>query len=164
VLEALEDRTLLSFAAPAAFDLGAAPKAVAVGHFEGASAPLDLVTANSNGTVSVLLGRADGTVQNPIGLTVGGSPDAVAAGDFLGNGLDDIVVANANGTVSVLMSNGNNNFKAPVTLPVGAAPSGVAVGDFNGDGKLDIVTANSNGTVTFQRPTRVSGAGVRSAY
>jgi hypothetical protein len=148
VLEGLENRLLLSFAAPVALDLGAAPSAVAVGHFDGAGAPLDVVTANANGTVSVLLGRGDGSVQNPIGITVGGSPDAVAVGDFLGNGLDDIAVANANGTVTVLLSNGNNTFKAPETRSVGATPVGVAVGDFNGDGKLDIVTANDNGTVT----------------
>jgi hypothetical protein len=119
-----------------------------VGHFEGARAPLDVVTANANGTVSVLLGKGDGTVQNPISITIGGTPNAVAVGDFTGNGLQDIVAANANGTVTVLLSNGNNTFQAPETLSVGATPTGVAVGDFNGDGKLDLVTANSNGTVS----------------
>jgi hypothetical protein len=148
VVEVLEERTLLSFAAPVAFDLGAAPNAVAVGHFEGGKAPLDVVTANGNGTLSVLLGKVDGTLQNPILLTVGGSPDAVAVGDFVGNRVQDIVVANGNGTVSVLLSNGNNTFKAPETLSLSAIPTGVAVGDFNGDGKLDIGTANSDGSVS----------------
>jgi hypothetical protein len=143
----LEARTLPSFAAPTAFDLSAAPAGVAVGHFEGAAAPLDVVTANANGTVSVLMGKGDGTVQNPISLTVGGSPDAVAVGDFTGNGLDDIAVANANRTVTVLLSNGNGTFQAPKSFSVGATPVGIAVGDFNGDGKLDLVTANSDGTV-----------------
>jgi hypothetical protein len=160
-IEILEARTLPSFAAPVAFDLGAAPKAVAVGHFEGTSAPLDVVTANANGTVSVLLGTGDGTLQNPISLTVGGTPDAVAVGDFLGNGLDDIVAANANGTVSVLLSNGNATFQAPETFAVGATPAAVALGDFTTHGQLDIVTANANGTLsvlpgngdgTFQGP------------
>jgi hypothetical protein len=147
-VEALEARTVPSFAAPTAFDLSGAPAGVAVGHFEGAAAPLDVVTANANGTVSVLLGKGDGTVQNPISLTVGGTPDAVAVGDFTGTGLDDIAVANANHTVSVLLSNGNGTFQAPKSFSVGADPVGLAVGDFNGDGKLDIVTANSNGTVS----------------
>jgi hypothetical protein len=144
----LEDRTLLSFAAPTEFDLGAAPSAVAVGHFEGAAAPLDTVTANANGTVSVLLGKGDGTVQNPISITVGGSPDAVAVGDFLGNGLQDIAVANTNGTVDVILSNGNGTFQAPKAFAVGATPVGLAVGDFLGHGQLDLVTANSNGSVS----------------
>ena len=77
-LERLEERTLPSFAAPQAFDLGAAPKAVAVGHFEGPSAPLDVVTANANGTVSVLLGDGQGGLQSPITLTVGDVVPAVA--------------------------------------------------------------------------------------
>jgi hypothetical protein len=144
----LEDRTLPSFAAPVAFDLGTAPNAVAVGHFEGASAPLDVVTANANGTVSVLLGKGDGTVQNPISITVGGTPNAVAVGDFLGNGLQDIVAANANGTVTVLLSRGNRTFQPPKSFSVGATPLAVAVADFNGDGQLDLVTANSNDTVS----------------
>jgi hypothetical protein len=147
-LEWLENRTLLSFAAPQAFDVGAAPTAVAVGHFEGRGAPLDVVTANANGTVSVLLGDGQGSVQSPITLTVGGAPDAVAVGDFLGNGLDDIAAANADGSVSVLLSNGNGTFQAPERLAVGAAAKGVAVGDFNGDSNLDVVTANANGTVS----------------
>jgi hypothetical protein len=158
-----------SFAAPTAFDLAAAPNAIAVGHFEGTSAPLDVVTANADGTLSVLLGKGDGTLQNPIDITIGGTPDAVAVGDFLGNGLEDIVAANANGTVTVLLSNGNGTFQAPKTLPVGAIPAGVAVGDFNGDGKLDIVTADRDGSVrvfagngmgSFQSPiiTQLSGS------
>src|SRR4029077_9229293 len=134
-LEALEDRSLLSFAAPVAFDLPCAPNAVAAGHFEGNNAPLDIVTANANGTVSVLLGKGDGTLLNPINISVGGSLTAVAVGDFLHNGLQDIVTANANGTVDVLLSNGNGTFQAPKVIALGATPEGVAVGDFNGDGR-----------------------------
>jgi hypothetical protein len=147
-LEALEDLSLPSFAAPVAFDLPGAPNAVATGHFEGNNAPLDVVTANANGTVSVLLGKGDGTLLNPINLSLAGSLTSVAAGDFLHNGLQDVVAANANGTVSVLLSNGNGTFAAPVTVALGATPEGVAVGDFLGNGRLDVVTANSNGTVT----------------
>src|SRR5262249_34419936 len=69
-LEGLEDRTLLSSAPPAAFALGAPPAAVAVGHLLGSHAPPDVVTANANGTLSVLLGKADGSVQNPILISV----------------------------------------------------------------------------------------------
>jgi hypothetical protein len=147
-LEALEDRRLLSFAAPVAFDLPGAPTAVATGHFEGNNAPLDLATANANGTLSVLLGKGDGTLLSPINLSVGGSPTAVAVGNFRNNGVQDVVTANGNGTVSVLLSNGNGTFQGPETIAVGATPEGVAVGDFLGNGRLDVVTANSNGTVT----------------
>jgi hypothetical protein len=146
-LDALEDRVLLSFAAPLAVDPGAAPNAVAVGHFQGPGAPPSVVTANANGTLSVFLSKV-GTLQNPITLAIGGSPDAVAVGDFLGNSYDDIVAANANGTVTVALSNGNGTFAVPETFSVGASPLAVAVGDFNGDGKPDIATAYKNGTVS----------------
>jgi hypothetical protein len=148
-LETLEDRTVLSFAAPLAFSLPAAPQAVATGHFEGANAPLDTVSANADGTVSVFLGQSSGTLQNPVNLHVGGDPTAVAVGDLLGNGVQDIVTANSNGTVNVVLSNGNGTFSAPTSFAVGATPVGVAVGDFTGDGKLDVVTANSNGTLSL---------------
>jgi hypothetical protein len=148
VLERLEDRTVPSFAAPSVFNLPAAPQAVATGHFEGSHAPADVVTANANGVVSVLLGKGDGTLQNPINIHVGGSLTSVAVGDFLGNGLQDIVTANSNGSVNVLVSNGNGTFQAPKTIDIGATPAGVAVGDFLGNGRQDIVTANTNRTVS----------------
>jgi hypothetical protein len=144
-LEALENRRLLSFAAPVAFDLPTAPKAVATGHFEGTHAPLDVVTANANGTVSVLLGKGDGTLQSPITISVGGSLTAVAVGDFLHNGLDDIVTANSNGTVDLLLSNGNGTFQAARIVNVGEAGSALAAGDFRGDGKLDLALASASG-------------------
>jgi hypothetical protein len=159
LLEVLEDRTLPSFAAPVALDLGGAPSAAAIGHVEGAARPLDVVTANTNGSVSVLLGKGDGTLQNPITLPVGGSPDAVALADLLGNGLDDIVAANANGTVTVLLSNGNGTFAAPETFAVGATPKGVAIGDFLGSGHLSIVTANTDGSVSVLPGTGSGGFG-----
>jgi hypothetical protein len=168
-LEILEDRTLLSFAAPAVFDLGSAVKAVAVGHLMGASAPLDVVTADVDGTVKVLLGNGDGTFQNPENISLGATPTGLAVGDLLHNGLDDIVVSNTNGTVSVLLSNGNGTFQSPETIAVGGFIKSVAVGDFLGNGLLDILAAKPDGTLsvlltnsdgTFQNPIN-SQAGSR---
>jgi hypothetical protein len=147
-LEALEDRTLLSFAAPQAFSLPSAPQAVATAHFEGANAPLDSVSANADGTLSVFLGQSSGALQNPVTIHVGGDPTALAVGGFAGNGVQDIVTANNNGTVDIVLSNGNGTFGPPQSIALHATPVGVAVGDFNGDGKLDIVTANSNVTLS----------------
>jgi hypothetical protein len=145
---ALEDRTLPSFAAPVALDLGAAPKAVAVGRLEGANAPPDVVTANADGTLSVLLGDGHGGLRNPIRITLASQPNAVAVGDFRGNGLQDIVTANQDWTISVLLSNGNGAFQPAKTFSAGGIPVGVAVGDFLGDGRLDLVTANRDGSVS----------------
>jgi hypothetical protein len=75
---------------------------------------------------------------------VGAFPQAIATGDFNGDGRTDIVTANqSSANVSVLLNNGDNTFQATQDYAVGSGPRSVAVGDFNADGKLDVVTANS---------------------
>ena len=43
------------------------------------------------------MGNGDGTFQPPttIGLPAGSAPEAIVAGDFLGNGLTDLAVADS---------------------------------------------------------------------
>jgi hypothetical protein len=174
-LELLEARTVPSFAAPAVFDLGAAVKGVAVGHFEGASAPLDIVTAEVNGTVTVLRGNGDGTFNSPTTIPLEATPSLLAVGDLLGNGRDDIVTANTNGTLSVIFSNGDGTFQSPDTISVGGAFQALQLGDFLANGRQDILAASPLGTLdvlltnsdgTFQSPivsqagSRVNGAAV----
>jgi hypothetical protein len=74
----------------------------------------------------------------------GTSPQAVAVGDFNGDGnLDFAIVNSTANTVSVLLGNGDGTFKPKVDYATGSTPLGVAVGDFNGDGNLDIAVTNS---------------------
>ena len=70
-------------------------------------------------------------------------PQAVAVGDFNGDGDLDIATAAFNNTVTVLLGLGSGEFTGAATFPVGSFPQSLAVVDFNDDGKLDIVTANS---------------------
>ncbi len=91
----------------------------------------------------------------------GANPQAVAVGDFNGDGKLDVAVANSVGNnISILLGNGDGTFKPQVTYTTDTAPQGIAAGDFNGDGHLDIAVTNSgsnlvsvflgNGDGTFQ--------------
>jgi hypothetical protein len=114
---------------------------------------LDLVTASHNyphstvfNTVSVLLGKGDGTFQAVQSFAVGStSPESVAVGDLNGDGKPDVATASAqSNNVSVLLGNGDGTLGAPQAFGVGALPLSVAIGDFNRDSKPDLAVANSN--------------------
>jgi hypothetical protein len=84
-------------------------------------------------------------------IPLGTSPDAVAVGDFDGDGRQDIAVANygtAYGahpdTVTILKGNGSGLFSKIEEIPVGRSPTAIASGDLNEDGHLDLVVASSN--------------------
>jgi hypothetical protein len=83
-LEALESRTLLSFAAPANYDTGGlGAVTLAVGDFNGDGIP-GLAVANSNAfnrgvpSVSVMLGLGDGTFRPLAAYDVGPHPISLA--------------------------------------------------------------------------------------
>ena len=125
---------------------------------------LDVLVANScnnsgacqesfgpnDGTIGVLLGNGDGTVQPVVPYDSGGEVvSAVAVGDVNSDGkldlitdfscsLDDCSV----GYVSVLPGNGDGTFQTAVLFGAGGTnPQSVAVTDLNGDGKPDVVVS-----------------------
>ncbi len=156
------------------YSAGASPIAVAVGDFNGDGIP-DLAVANSadarTNNLSVLLGNGDGSFQAPRSFPAGAYPDAIAVGDFNGDGVLDVAVTDGGTTpyqVRVLLGAGDGSFQPAQSLAAPNRPQALAVGDFNGDGALDLVTANDtagsvsvflgNGDGSFQ-PDRTFAAG-----
>ena len=141
------------------------PAAIAAGDFNG-DGRLDLAVANYNtSTVSILIGNGDGTFRAPVDYSLGTytAPEAIAIGDFNGDGRLDLAVADTGtGTVSILLGNGDGTFQpavsysteAPITRQIPASitsPDAIVVGDFNGDGKLGLAVADlgSNETISY---------------
>lgn len=133
----------------------------------------------SNGGVSILLGRGDGTFQPAVNYPVAVSVTNATIADFNGDGKMDIAVGSTNpGTVTILMGNGDGTFRtgrAITTLP--GQPLQVLAADFNADGKMDLAVASSmsqtctvsilagNGDGTFAAPqTSPAGTSTFCSY
>lgn len=105
---------------------------------------LDIAVTNpSNNDVVVMLGKGDGTFQNPATYATGETPGGITAGDFNGDGIQDLATTNSN-SLSVLLGNGDGSFQPPTNYATGNHPWGVAAADMNGDGHLDLAVTNFN--------------------
>jgi hypothetical protein len=135
-----------TLAAPTLFAASTNAKGIpssVVGDFNNDGIP-DIATTNVfDTTVSVMLGKPNGTYRAAQTFGTGSAPYGIAVGDFDGDGNLDLVTSNlADNTVSVLLGKGNGNFAVEKLFVVGHDPYSVNVADLDGDGILDLVVTD----------------------
>jgi Flp pilus assembly secretin CpaC len=137
-----------TFAPKVDYKTGNMPDAIVAGEFNAnKDTNLDLaITNHTDDTVTILLGKGDGTFtpKTPSPAT-GKGPMSIASGDFNGDGKLDLAVANnTDNTVSVFLGNGDGTFTPESTSPAtGNGPVSVAIADFNLDSRLDLAVVNN---------------------
>ena len=122
-----------------AYSLNSSPEAAATADFN-QDGRADLATANSDGTVAVLLANDSGGFRNAKTYPAGKQCSAITATDLDGNGIPDLV-AICDTNIIVMLGNGDGTFRVS-TSPVGVAPVDVVAADFDGDGKIDVAVAD----------------------
>jgi hypothetical protein len=121
---------------------------VAAGDFNGDDLP-DLVLTEYGSSlppayVYVLLGRGDGTFDDPVRYDVGESTATVAVHDVDADGHQDLLVGeNERTSLWLLKGIGDGTFADPEAIGTSPGPYFVSVGDLDGENGLDLVTQGS---------------------
>ncbi len=108
----------------------------------------DIATANGlPNSVSILLGRGDGTFSPAQDFGVGGEPRDIKVGDFNRDGVPDLALPTRSKTgfdsISILRGKGDGTFGPVPGISLGRrVPNALVVGHFNRDRNLDLATAN----------------------
>ncbi len=159
VLQNTTSGGFISFSAAFAFDVGSAPRGIAIADLDRDGRQDIIVCESGRSFVSVLRNQR---TSNDLGLSsfapkvsylVGSDPVSVAVGDLNGDQHPDLVVANSfNGpggrSVSVLRNLGitdvidSRSFASRVNHAIEGAPVDIQLADIDRDGLLDIVTSN----------------------
>jgi hypothetical protein len=114
------------------------------GDFNG-DGKLDLAVS-TGATLSILLGKGDGTFNVTTFPTTAQFVGTLVTGDFNGDGKLDLAFPDPfHNLVHLLLGNGDGTFNEVSTTAVGTDPVWAAAGDFNGDGKLDLAVVNRAG-------------------
>jgi hypothetical protein len=117
---------------------------VAVADFNGDGFPDMLTYESASQTLTILLGKPDGTFQPPSPRALGFPITSMFASDFNGDGKADLAMS-AGSSVAILMNAGDGTFGPAKFYPTGIIANYVITGDINRDGVSDLIVAGSNG-------------------
>jgi hypothetical protein len=131
-------------------ETGTFPLSMALGDVNG-DGKLDVVTINVGlppESVSVQLGRGDGSFGSKSDYEVDYQPQQLALGDLNGDRKLDILTVCYYGSndvpnvVDVLLGNGDGTFAAKQAYATADGPQALVLGDLDADGNLDVITAD----------------------
>jgi hypothetical protein len=134
------------FSAPVPLDVGSRPQDIVAADLNRDAEP-DLVTVDyGSATVSVLLGRGDGSFRHRSVIHTARHPLEEAVADLDGDGRLDIATASVDdaGSVSVFLARPSGRFEPAGAYATHAAAESIAAADLNGDGLADLLTANAS--------------------
>jgi len=139
-------------------DFSAGPGAITMtmADFNGDGKP-DVAVVNVSSSVSVLLGRGDGSFDAARQINLGTEARFIAAADLNGDGRIDLATTSSlSHVVAVALGRGDGTFGPAQQFPAGTSPFGIVAADFNGDGKVDLAVANNAGLIPSQAANTVS--------
>ena len=84
--------------------------------------------------IDILLGNGNGTFGPAVTYNGPYFADAVATGDFTGDGNQDLIVGSFDGPLEFFKGNGDGTFATPVNIPGAFFVQDIQVADMNGDG------------------------------
>lgn len=151
-----------TFEAGRTLPAGHHPYAITTGDFD-EDGRVDLVVSNVGDyydqvpdSVTVFLGRGDGSFRSQADYQVGSVPFHLTVADVNADGHQDLIAGNASShDLSVLLGTGHGTLSPEARFGLGASyyagPQSVAVGDFDGDHRNDlVVSGNVNGLIVLR--------------
>jgi RHS repeat-associated protein len=119
------------------------PYEIALGRIDGDAFDDAVVTGFNNNTLSVLMGRGDGTFADPQTYPTAANPFGIALADYNGDGFTDVALtAYGSGSVQLRLGSASGTLGDPASYAVGSNPHRIVAREVTGDGVLDLVVGN----------------------